>query len=75
MFTAQVDARIYESKDKHRVILETYHSLKQGESMELINDHDPLPLYYQFSAEYKDQFDWEYLKEGPEVWHVRIGKK
>ncbi len=75
MFTAQVDARTYESKDKHRVILETYHSLKQGESMELINDHDPLPLYYQFSAEYKDQFDWEYLKEGPEVWHVRIGKK
>lgn len=34
MFAAQVDARTYGSKDKHKVILETYHSLKQGESME-----------------------------------------
>ncbi len=75
MFVAQVDARKYEPKDKHRIIFETYHSLKPGESMELTNDHDPLPLYYQFSAEYTDQFEWEYLDKGPDVWRVRIGKK
>jgi uncharacterized protein (DUF2249 family) len=71
----QVDARMYLPKDKHRVILETYNSLKSGEAMELLNDHDPKPLYYQFKAEYNDQFSWEYKDEGPEVWRVIITKK
>ena len=35
--------------------------------MELINDHDPKPLYYQFMMERTDEFTWEYLEEGPEV--------
>ena len=74
-FAAQVDAREYEPKDKHRVIFETFHSLQSGEKMELVNDHDPRPLHYQMLAEYTDQFEWEYLEEGPEVWKVAIGKK
>ncbi|NLP33795.1 MAG: DUF2249 domain-containing protein [Clostridiales bacterium] len=74
-FNAQVDARKYEPKDKHAVIFQTFENLKSGEKMELINDHDPKPLYYQMQAEYTEQFEWEYLEEGPEVWRVSIGKK
>lgn len=74
-FAAQVDARLYEPKDKHPVIFNTFHSLKKGEKMELINDHDPRPLHYQMLAEYPEQFEWEYLEEGPEVWRVVIEKK
>ncbi|MBS4538791.1 DUF2249 domain-containing protein [Clostridium sp. D2Q-11] len=74
-FAAQVNAPKYEPKDKHRVIFETFHSLDKGEKMELINDHDPRPLHYQLMAEYTDQFEWEYLEEGPEIWRVSIGKK
>ena len=75
-FTAEVDARNYEPKDKHRVIFETFNSLKPGEVMELINDHDPVPLRYQFMAEQgEDVFTWEYLESGPEIWRVSIGKK
>ena len=74
-FKVSVDARKYAPKDKHRTILEAYHSLAAGEAMELINDHDPKPLYYQFKAEENDKFTWEYLEEGPEVWKVAIGKK
>jgi uncharacterized protein (DUF2249 family) len=43
-------------------------------SIELVNDHDPKPLYYQFMAERQGQVGLEYLEEGPEVWRVRILK-
>jgi uncharacterized protein (DUF2249 family) len=26
-------------------------------------------------VEYENQFEWEYLEQGPEVWRVSIGKK
>jgi len=73
-FAARVDARLYEPKDKHPTIFKTFEGLKKGEKMELINDHDPKPLYYQMSAEIPGQFEWEYLEEGPEVWRVSIKK-
>lgn len=74
-FKATVDARQYPPRDKHRVILSTYESLETGEAMELINDHEPRPLFYQFQAEYTDQFDWEYLEQGPDLWRVKISKR
>ncbi|EQB89558.1 uncharacterized protein (DUF2249 family) [Clostridium punense] len=73
-FAAQVDARKYEPKDKHAVIFRTFFDLKKGEVMELVNDHDPRPLHYQFLAELDGTFTWEYLEQGPEVWRVAIGK-
>ncbi|MFT9487292.1 MAG: DUF2249 domain-containing protein [Tepidibacillus sp.] len=74
-FAAKVDAREYEPKDKHRVIFETFEGLQPGQKMELVNDHDPKPLQYQFMMEKAGQFEWEYLEEGPEVWRVAISKK
>lgn len=74
-FTATVDARKYEPKDKHPTIFNTFESLKSGEVMELINDHDPRPLHYQFIMERSEDFEWEYLEQGPEVWRVAIKKK
>ena len=46
-----------------------------GEALELVNDHDPKPLRYQFEAELPGTFTWDYLEEGPEAWRVRIGKR
>lgn len=74
-FSATVDTRQYEPKDKHPVILNTFANLKPGEKMELINAHDPRPLHYQFLAEMPGQFEWEYLERGSEVWCVSIGNK
>lgn len=42
--------------------------------MLFINDHDPVPLYYQFACEHGGTFRWEYLEQGPETWRVRITK-
>jgi uncharacterized protein (DUF2249 family) len=71
---AHVDVRKYLPKDKHNVIFQTVQNLKSGEKMELINDHDPKPLRYELMAEYKEQYDWEYLEEGPEIWRATITK-
>lgn len=73
-FAATVDARQYEPKDKHPTIFNTFLSLKPGETMQLVNDHDPRPLHYQFMMEMPAQFEWEYLEQGPEVWRVAIKK-
>jgi uncharacterized protein (DUF2249 family) len=61
-FTATVDARTYAPKDKHPVIFDTFDNLKSNEKMQLINDHDPRPLHYQFIMERPEQFEWEYLE-------------
>lgn len=72
---ATVDVRMYERKDKQPVIFKTFEGLGTGETMELINDHDPRPLYDKFETELKEQFQWEYLEQGPEVWRIAITKK
>ncbi|WMJ73626.1 iron-sulfur cluster repair di-iron protein [Cytophagaceae bacterium ABcell3] len=75
MNTIQVlDVRVIEPRLKHPTIFETFDGLEPGESFVILNDHDPKPLFYQFLAERPDQFNWEYLEQGPEEWQVRIGK-
>jgi uncharacterized protein (DUF2249 family) len=59
---------------RHELIFQTYSALPPGDGFVLVNDHDPKPLYYQFAAEHPNQFEWEYLEEGPQVWRVRIGR-
>jgi uncharacterized protein (DUF2249 family) len=73
-YGTKVDVREIAPRDRHPLIFSTFRSLGAGESMELINDHDPKPLYYQFQAELPGQFSWDYLQTGPEVFRVRITK-
>ena len=74
MPTAQLDVRSDPPARRHELIFVTYGGLAPGEAFVLINDHDPKPLYYQLAAEHPDQFTWDYLESGPEVWKVRIGR-
>lgn len=69
-----VDVREMAPRDRHPLIFETFDQLVPEAALILVNDHDPKPLYYQFSFERDGQFTWEYLEEGPEVWRVRICK-
>ena len=69
-----LDVRSEPPARRHDLILTTYQELAAGDGFVLVNDHDPKPLYYQFAAEYPDQFTWDYLETGPEVWKVRIGR-
>jgi uncharacterized protein (DUF2249 family) len=67
-----IDVRPMPPRERHPTIFSTWEGLVEGGSILLINDHDPLPLYYQFAAEWPGGFHWEYLDQGPEVWRVRI---
>lgn len=71
----ELDARPIPPREKHPTIFRTFDSLAPGQSMLLINDHDPRPLRYQLAAERPDSFEWTYQEEGPEVWRVRIDRK
>lgn len=67
-----VDVREMNPRDRHPLIFQSFDTLQAGEGFELVNDHDPKPLYYQLLHERPDQFSWEYLEDGPEVWRVAI---
>lgn len=70
-----VDVREIIPRDRHPLIFQTFDALAEEETFELVNDHDPKPLYYQFLHERPGQFDWEYIEQGPQVWRVAIRRK
>lgn len=72
--TTQLDVRTEAPARRHQLIFETYGNLAAGEAFELVNDHDPRPLYYQLAAEHVGEFTWEPLEEGPEAWRILIGR-
>ncbi|WP_442594421.1 DUF2249 domain-containing protein [Neobacillus sp. D3-1R] len=74
-FAATVNVPDYPPREKHPTIFNTFDGLNPGENMLIVNDHDPRPLLYQFMMERPEQFEWEYIEEGPENWRVAISKK
>lgn len=73
-FAATVNATEYPPHLKHKVIFETFNNLKSSEAMLLINDHDPVPLRFQFESMHTGKFTWEYIEQGPFTFQVKIGK-
>jgi uncharacterized protein (DUF2249 family) len=69
-----IDVRPMPPRERHPTIFQTWESLTPGQAILLVNDHDPVPLYYQFAAEHAGGFHWEYLEQGPDVFRVRISK-
>ncbi|GAB4327513.1 MAG: hypothetical protein Kow00117_14390 [Phototrophicales bacterium] len=67
-----IDVRTIPPAKRHPLIFQTFDDLSAGEGFELVNDHDPKPLYYQFLHERSGLFTWEYLEQGPETWRVAI---
>ena len=70
-----LDFREIAPRDRHAVIFARFDELPAGESLELINDHDPKPPHGQFQIRSANAFSWDYLETGPNVWRVQIGKK
>jgi uncharacterized protein (DUF2249 family) len=69
-----MDVRPIPCSVKHKLIIEKWLNLAVGDYFVLLNDHDPVPLYYQFSAEWPQAFSWEHLVKGPEEFRVKITK-
>lgn len=69
-----IDVRDIAPRERHALIFSTFRDLGASATMEIVNDHDPKPLYYQMQAEQPGKFTWDYVETGPDVWRVRITK-
>ncbi len=67
-----LDVRPMPPRIRHETIFDRLSALGTGETLRLVNDHDPAPLWYQLDATRPGQFQWEYVERGPEEWAVDI---
>lgn len=72
----ELDVRDLPPKERHPKIMDAFEELEPGESLTLVNDHDPKPLYYEMQAE-REAFDaesYEVDREGPERFVAKLPK-
>ena len=69
-----MDVRPIPCSIKHSLIIRTWAELPVNDHFILLNDHDPVPLYYQFAAQWPGAFTWEHLVKGPDEFRVKITK-
>jgi uncharacterized protein (DUF2249 family) len=68
----RIDVQAIPPRDRHPTIFATFNQLATGQALELVNDHDPRPLLFQFQNVVPGQFAWDYLEQGPQTWRVAI---
>jgi uncharacterized protein (DUF2249 family) len=68
----RIDVQAIAPRDRHPTIFTTFGKLARGQALELVNNHDPRPLLYQFQDQVPGQFAWSYLEQGPDTWRVAI---
>ncbi len=59
------DARGVAKRFRHAAIFGALDSLRSGETMRFVNDHDPLPLLDQLVNRYGDAVSIKYLQREP----------
>jgi uncharacterized protein (DUF2249 family) len=67
----EIDIRDIAQLDRHPRVFEEFDRLDVGESLNLVSDHDPRPLSYQFARKHRGAHAWDYVERGP-MWRVRI---
>lgn len=70
----ELDVRTLPPPKKHATIHELLESLVPGDTLRIINDHDPRPLRYELEHDYPESFEWTYVEAGPKTWRVDISK-
>jgi len=71
--TITLDVRELPPWERHPKIFDIFDNrLATGDTLQLINDHDPRPLHYQFMVERPGQFEWTSHEENPRQWVALI---
>jgi len=68
----ELDVRVLVPIERHKLLLKLFKELPVSETFTFINDHDPIPLYYEFKSVYGDVVGWEYLNRGGREWKVKV---
>ncbi len=72
--TYTIDMTTLSHEIKHQKLFGTIESMKSGETLKIINDHNPAPLRFRLEAGQPGMFGWKYEQEGPEQWVVIISR-
>lgn len=67
-----LDTRQIPPAIRHATIFGALGAIAPGFSLDLVANHDPLPLLSQLEERRPDEFEVAYLDEGPEVWKLRF---
>ena len=70
----ELDVRPLRKPDKHPAIFQAYAAVPVGESLVIVNDHDPRHLHDEFEVEHPGGYAWEYLAKDPGAWRIQITK-
>lgn len=60
---------------RHDTIFKAFDDLAAGDTLLIVNNHDPLPLLMQLNESRPEQFTSAYLEKGPTSWQVKLTKK
>jgi len=73
----EIDVRDLPPKERHPEIMDAFEEIESGETLVLVNDHDPQPLYYQLQAEVEafDADGYEVTREGEGRFVARLPKQ
>lgn len=71
---SRIDVRQIPPHARHAQVFEHLATLPDGEALELISDHDPVPLRAQIERQHPGRFDFATLEAGPVLWRLQIRK-
>ena len=73
----RLDLREMPPPERHPTIHDAFEALDSGESLVIVNDHDPQPLYYEMAAEMPafDEEAYTVNQVGPQEFVATLPKK
>lgn len=68
----ELDVRVLPPIQRHQLLIKIFKDLTVHDNFTFINDHDPIPLFYEFRSIYGDVVGWDYLNRGGREWKVKV---
>lgn len=77
MADTTLDVREIPPSDRHPKIHAAFDSLNSGETLTIINDHEPKPLFYEMQAEVEefDEESYDVERRGVDEFVAKFPKK
>jgi len=72
-----LDLRDVPPSDRHPMIHDAFAALDSGETLRIVNDHEPKPLFYEFQAEVEafDAENYDVERRGVEEFVADLPKR
>lgn len=68
----ELDVRVLVPIQRHELLIKLFKDLPVDDTLIFINDHDPIPLFYELRSIYGDVVGWEYVNRGGREWKVKV---